>query len=372
MTSSSHAGRYRIGQHVVELRAPRLADAESWRRTNLEHESRLRPAFGSPEADWDEAHSSTEWASTWWASTRDPDVRIARMLTLEDGTKDRIVGYQAWAGRDPRTGHAEASTWIAGLPHSYEVTAFFTAACVLDVLTAHPDLPFVVAPMAVHNRPPIALAESVGFTYLQTLRRLREYDGRATDHAIYVFDNTAASRAAMAAVLASIDAEPLPAAAADRPSITASMGLLRHGVRQVRARTRRTRTSPVRDVFDSTRLEGGYEVAFRPADNGYAVTVDGRSVGDIGVHIDQGSSTTEVIDRLYRDAAPDEANAAITAICRAAAEVQDTRRLTLALADRHTAAVAELAALGFVSEEATLPTLGDESTPRETWTRLME
>ncbi len=352
MTSPSRAGRYRIGEHVVEIRAPRLADAEAWRRTTLQHESRLSRAFGGPDADWDEEHSLTAWASTWWSATHDPDVRIARVLTLADGDEDRIVGYQAWAGRDPRTGQAEASTWVAGLPRSAEVTAFLTATCVLEMFEAHPDLRFVVAPMAVHNRPSIALSESVGFHHLQTLRGLREYDGVATDHVIHVRENTAEDRAELRAFLDTIGAETLRPRPAARPSVGAVGGLGRYGVRRLRARARSLRAPAARD--DRT------------------VTVGGRRIGSIGVHVDGGSSTTEVIDRLSPDADPTAGVAEIVAACRAAAEAQETRRLTIALADRHAAAVTDLTALGFVSEGRTLPTLGDEATPRESWTRIQE
>lgn len=376
MIAQRPARRYRIGEHVVEFRAPRLADAESWRRTNLEHERRLRPAFGSPDTDWDAEHSPAAWASTWWSATRDPDVRIARVLTLADGAGDHVRGYQAWAGREPRTGHAEASTWIAGIPNSPEVTVYFTATCVLEMFRAHPDLPFVVAPMAVHNRPPIALAEAVGFRRLQTLRGLREYDGRATDHVIHYLDNTAASRAALEAVLASIDAEPLPAAPPLRPSRTAVQGLIRHGARELRARAHRAAGTghAVAGALaaEPSCTEGGHRIEFRPAPGGFEVSVDGRPIGHIGAHVDDGSSTTELIDRLHRDADPECAGAALTAACRAAARGQSTRRLTVALADRHAGARDALGGMGFFSEGATLPTLGDEGTPRETWTRLRE
>ena len=371
MSTPSNAGRYRIGEHVVELRAPRLADAESWRRVNLDYEHRLRPAFGSPYTDWDEEHSATAWAATWWAAVHDPDVRIARVLTLADGARDRVIGYQVWAGRDPRTGQAEASTWVAGLPQSYEVTAFFTAACVLDMLNAHADLPFVVAPMAVHNRPPIALAESVGFTYLQTLRRLREYDGRPTDHSIHVLGNTEKSRAGLEAVLASIGAETLSARPAERPSREATLGLARHGVRRLRTRIRATRPAAAEDgVLATARRDA---VRFHPIGRGtYTATVDDRPIGDVGVHVDDGSSTAEIIDRLSGDVSPEDAAAVLVAACRAAADHQETRRLTIALADRHAAAHDALTAIGFASEGTTLPTIGDEGSPRESWTRLRE
>ncbi|MET9325963.1 GNAT family N-acetyltransferase [Tsukamurella sp. NPDC003166] len=374
MTTQSNAGRYRIGEHVVELRAPRLSDGRSWRRTNLEHEKRLRPAFGSPDTDWDAAHSPASWAESWWTATHDPDVRIARVLTVEDGAEDRVVGYQVWAGRDPRTGHAEASTWIAGLPRSAEVAVFVTAACLLDAFTAHPDLPFIVGPMAVHNRPAIALAESVGFTYLQTLRGLREYDGRPTDHVIHVHRNVAAARAELAAVIASIGAEPLPPRPAGRPSPGAALGVARYGVRRLRARARAARATPTADAaFAATSAVEGHDIGFLPTRAGeHTATVDGRPIGAISTHVDGGTSTTEIIDRLNRDAERDGATAAVVAACRVAAEDQRTRRLTIALADRHAGATADLAALGFVSEGTTLPTLGDESTPRESWTRFLE
>ena len=372
MAGHSNAGRYRIGGHIIELRAPRLADAESWRRTTLENESRLRPAFGSPDGDWDEEHSPAAWAAIWWRSIHDPDVRIARVLTVANGAQDTVVGYQVWAGQDPRTGHAEASVWVAGLPNSYEVTAFFTAACVLDMLNAHPDLPYVIAPMAVHNRPPIALAETVGFPHLQTLRQLREYDGRAADHSIHYLSNTEASRAGLAAIISTIGAEPLAPRPADRVSRAAALGLIRHKVRRLRTRARTLRATPTTPacVIGPTRTEHGHEVRFHYRGHEYSVTFDGRPVGDVGVHIDHGSSTTAIIDRLHPHIDSETASAVLAVACREAAENQATRRLTVALAERHSPAVAALLDLGFVSEGVTLPSLGDRATPRESWTRL--
>ncbi|MCS3780206.1 hypothetical protein [Tsukamurella ocularis] len=90
------------------------------------------------------------------------------------------------------------------------------------------------------------------------------------------------------------------------------------------------------------------------------------------VTIDLRTSTTEVIDRIPRNAATDAAVTVIIAACGAAAEHQATRRLTIAMADRHASATPALEALGFVSEGATWPTRGDESTPRQAWTRFSD
>lgn len=62
----------------------------------------------------------------------------------------------------------------------------------------------------------------------------------------------------------------------------------------------------------------------------------------------------------------------IIAACRAAAERQDTRRLTIAAADPSPHLTDALATIGFRREGTTWPTRGDESTPRVTWTRLRE
>ncbi|CAM3350569.1 GNAT family N-acetyltransferase [Tsukamurella hominis] len=372
MTALSTSDRYRIGEHVVELRAPRLADAASWRRTCLEHEKRLRPAFGSPGTDWDAEHSAAAWAADWWRAHRDPDVLLSRVLTVEDGAEDRVVGAQRFAGRDPRTGHTESSTWIAGLPNSKTVAMWMSARNTLDLFVQNPDLPLLVTPQTTDNKPAMALAEALGFTYLQTLQRLREFDGVPADHTVYYLRNTPDSRRRLESVLESIAAEPLPPRRAPLPTLDVVLGVARAGVRRMRARRAASPSSAGR-LPATVRTDDGRTITFLPTSDGrHAVSVGGSPIGGIQIHHDPGSSTIEVIDRLHADAPVADANAAIEAACRASADRQDARRLTIALADRNAAVAEPLAALGFASEGATSPTFGDDGAQRESWTRLQQ
>ncbi|WP_336670522.1 hypothetical protein [Tsukamurella sp. USMM236] len=114
-------------------------------------------------------------------------------------------------------------------------------------------------------------------------------------------------------------------------------------------------------------------VTFEAVSDGlYQAFTDGRRVGDVQVSVDLRTSTTEIIDRIPPDAATDAAVIVIIAACRAVAEHQATRRLTIAVADRHMSAAPALETLGFASEGPTWPTLGDESTPRASWTRFLD
>lgn len=370
MTIIPHTGRYRIGEHVVELRAPRLADAGPWRRTALEHEERLRPAFGSPRTDWKREHDATAWAEIWWRTRTDPAVLLSRMVTLADGNVDRVVGQQAYVGPDVRTGHAEASVWFAGVSNAKHVSMWVTAANILDVLRARPDVSRVVAPAAAPNRAARALAESIGFRSVQSLRDLREFAGEPMMHTLLALENTAESRRGLERILASIEAEPLSARPGRAITPLAALGAARFGVRRLR-HARRRATPPVL-LPDRVATENGDAVAVLRSESGrFLISTSGRPVGEVEVHVDLGSSTVELIDRLPSSAPPETAVPVIVALCRALAGRQRTRRLTIAVADRHQRATEALAALGFASEGATGPTLGDESTPRESWTRLL-
>lgn len=371
MGIDSASGRYRIGDHVLELRAPRLGDADSWRTTNLLHEKRLRPAFGTAMTDWSTEHSAAAWADRWWRARTDPFVVHARVLVAEDGPVAHVVGQVDHVGPDRRTGHVESSIWLAGVPHSTPVSRWALATTVLDVLRTHPEVPRIVAPVYVHNRPAIALLEAVGFHHVQTLFRLREYAGEPVDHDVFAVENSAASRVELERILDALAAQPLPARRAEKPSVSAAFGAAHLVARRLRART--TPSRPADPLLPAvTHTADRHTVAFDAGrDARYRVHMDGAPMGDLEVTVDLGTSTTEIIDRLAPSAVP-EVGGVVAAACRAAAARQRTRRLTIALADRHATASQELVGLGFVSEGPALPSRGDERTPRESWTRLRE
>ncbi|ADG78346.1 N-acetyltransferase domain-containing protein OS=Tsukamurella paurometabola (strain ATCC 8368 / DSM / CCUG 35730 / CIP 100753 / JCM 10117 / KCTC 9821 /NBRC 16120 / NCIMB 702349 / NCTC 13040) OX=521096 GN=Tpau_1728 PE=4 SV=1 [Tsukamurella paurometabola] len=369
---SPYSGRFRVGDRVVELRAPRLSDAKAWRRTNLEHEDRLRPAFGSPHSDWEAAHSAAEWAHTWLAARSGAGVPLSRVLMVDDGDSDRMVGQQTYAGPDPRTGHAEVSTWIAGLDDSAVIARWMSAMCVLEVLRLNPHLRYITAPLAVTNAPAIALAKASGFTWVQDQRGLREYNGHPIDHTVYALANSLESRSMLAKIVSSFNPEPIRPRRTIAPSPEVLLGLARVGVRRARAGLRPRAVETAR-LLPTHSAQNGHDIEFTFDPSGYyTVTVDGTQMGQVEVHGDPGTSTTEVIDRLRDEEQPQAAVAALVAACRALADRQDTRRLTLALADRHASATSQLTALGFESEGTALPTRGDEATPRAAWTRYQE
>lgn len=374
MRTQPTSGRFSIGEHIVELRAPRLSDADAWRRTCLEHEERLRPAFGHGHTDWSSEHSPTEWAEKWWCARTDPFVVHSRSLIAGDGADARMVGQVEHVGPDPRTGHFEASIWIAGIPRpSGSIAQWALAMCVLDVFLSFPDVPRIVGPVYVHNRAAAALGEAVGFQHVQTLRRLREYDGEPADHAIWAIENTAEVRASLAATLDAIAAVPLPRRRSAAPSPAAVLGAARLGARKVRARLHRSRPIDGPPALPGVARAGEHTVEFRTSRDGlYEARVAGRPAGAAQVSVDMGTSTTEIIDRTSRELPAGTADAVIVAACRAAAEHQETRRLTIAAADPSPHVTDALATIGFRPEGATWPTRRDESTPRATWTRLRE
>ncbi|WP_158635082.1 GNAT family N-acetyltransferase [Tsukamurella asaccharolytica] len=371
MTFPSYAGRYRIGGHIVDLRSLRLADAASWRKTNLDHEEWLRPAFGDPGTDWNTRRSTAAWAEEWWDARNGKDVLLSRVLTVDDGAEQRVVGQQSMRGPDPRTGHAESLTWVAGLPASKPVTLWMSAVNLLDTFVQNPQVSALLAVQPVENRGSLMLAKALGFTYLQTARALREYAGEPTDHTVYVMHNTPESRRGLKDVIASVTPEAMPARRLPPPPARSAIDLARISVRRVRARRGARGATSVRAFPERARTDDGIDITFGADPHGrHPVSADGESIGALQIHIDEGSSTTTIIDWLHADTPAAIGAAAVVTACRAAAELQATRRLTVALADRHDRARDALAAIGFSSEGPTLPTLGDLDMPRESWTRL--
>ncbi|MGX9297617.1 GNAT family N-acetyltransferase [Tsukamurella paurometabola] len=358
---------------MVDLRSPRLSDGPSWRQTNLDHEEWLRAAFYDPAVSWSDQHSTAAWAEEWWNARHAETTLLSRVLTVDDGAEQRVVGQQEMLGPDPRSGHIESLTWVAGLPHSKTITLWMSAVNVLDTFIANPHVSALLAVQPVENRGSLGLAKALGFTYLQTARSLRTYGGVPTDHTIYVRYNTAESRRDMQAIIDSVEPQPMPPRRAALPPAHAAVDVARIAVRRLRARRAAQQAGPARALPSRARSEDGLDIEYGdPHDGRYAVTVDGAPVGDLQLTVDGGSSTTTIIDWLRTDTPASVSTAAIVAACRAAAERQDTRRLTIALADRNAAGHDALAAVGFAPEGQALPTIGDESTARESWTRVRD
>ncbi|BDD83100.1 hypothetical protein TPB0596_28630 [Tsukamurella pulmonis] len=374
MTTQSNSGRYRFGDRIIELRTSRLSDGRSWRRTNLEHEERLRPAFGSPSSDWDAEHSATAWAQKWLADRSGVGIPLSRLILLEEGDTDRVVGQQAYAGPDPRTGHAESSTWIAGLDDSSKVAVWLCAMNMLELFRLHPQLTWATAPLAVTNAPAIALAKAVNLTWINDMRGFREYSGVPIDHTLYAGPNTPEYKDHLEKLVASLGVERVAPRRAAAPSPEALLGLARAGVRRARARRGAGASSGAAAVLlPAATTEDGHAIAFVTGpDQRYTVTADGTRIGQVQITVDPGTSTTELIEWLRPDAPKEIATAATVAACRVLAERQNTRRLTVALADRHAGARDPLIGIDFVSEGQTLPTIGDADSPREMFTRYRE
>ncbi|MGV7750471.1 GNAT family N-acetyltransferase, partial [Mycobacterium kansasii] len=87
-------------------------------------------------------------------------------------------------GPDPRTGHAESSTWIAGLEDSSKVAMWLSSMNMLELFRLHPNVRYATAPLAVTNVPAIALAKAVGLTWVNEMRGFREYSGVPIDHTL--------------------------------------------------------------------------------------------------------------------------------------------------------------------------------------------
>ncbi|AMW19933.1 hypothetical protein Chelonae_p2182 [[Mycobacterium] chelonae subsp. bovistauri] len=344
-------GPVEIDGMTVMLRIPRLSDGSSWRETNLRYEERLAPAFGHPDMPWSTAHSPYMWIHTWKQALSDTARGwVSYLLVHLDGGREHVVGHLAMAGRHPRTGGTEVSTWTAGVPHS--VTRWAQASLIIAGFEADPRVPHAVAPLAVENIAVQRLAQSVGWSQLQTCRRLRMYDGKPTDHQIWFQGNTIENLAALRSTRDALSGNITSWMTSGRRAAVSWSDLLARGRYELRNCRRRVAAD---------------------ANSSVAVTVSGTSLGSVEIAVDPGSSTTELIGRPRPDVSEDELTATIADLAgRLMGAPSPTRRIVVAVRDEDRPLTEALAVHGFRNEGRTLPTLGDASTNRQLWASVSD
>ncbi|MBJ8340472.1 GNAT family N-acetyltransferase [Antrihabitans sp. YC3-6] len=180
------------------LRVPRIDDAGLWRAARSAERDRLLPAFGRTDLSWEEAHAPVIWVESWMrmrsAAKRGEAIFFVVIETISEVAT--IVGEVAVAGIDPNSGSGELSIWVSRRATA-EVAKWAIAETVLRAFDAPYRIPRVIGPIAVSNRAPARLAESMGFVELAQRRALRVYNGEPTDHALWVFDNNERNRTRM-------------------------------------------------------------------------------------------------------------------------------------------------------------------------------
>ncbi len=343
-------GPVEIDGMTVMLRAPRLSDGASWRETSLRYEKRLAPAFGHTDMTWSAAHSPYMWIHTWKQALSDAAQGwVSCLLVHLDGGREHVVGHLAMAGRHPRTGGTEVSTWTAGVPHT--VTMWAQASLIIAGFEANPHVPHAVAPLAVQNVPVQRLAQAVGWSKLQTCRLLRTYDGKPTDHQIWFQSNTPENVAALQHTR-----DTLPDNA-----------------------TSRTPECRTRGSWRDLTARGHYELrnwgrrAIFATNSRVAVNLSGKTVGYVEISVDPGSSTTELISRPHPGAAEDMLTPTVADMAgRLTHTPSSTRRIVVAARADDQPLIAALAAHGFQNEGLTLPTLGEAAVTRHLWAYVSE
>ncbi|WP_131815839.1 GNAT family N-acetyltransferase [Mycobacteroides franklinii] len=333
---------------TVMLRAPRLSDGPSWRETNLRYEQRLAPAFAHQDMSWAAAHSPYMWIHTWRQARSDAARGWASYLLIHlEGTRERVVGHLAMAGRHPRTGGTEVSTWTAGVPHA--VTMWAQSSLIISGFETNPDVPHAVAPLAVHNVPVQRLAQAVGWQKLQTCRQLRMFDGSPTDHEIWYQTNSAENLVALRHKRDTLAGET-PLRGSERPAKISWGDLLACGRYELRNRCRRASAVPKDTV---------------------PVTVSGTPIGSIEISVDLGSSTTELIGRPHPGASEDSLTPTIADLAaRLTLAPAPTRRIVVAARSDARPLTDILTTHGFQNEGPTLPTFGESGVPRQLWVHL--
>ncbi|MGH3956916.1 MAG: hypothetical protein ACRDTI_23060 [Mycobacterium sp.] len=343
-------GPVEIDGMTVMLRTPRLSDGASWRETNLRYEKRLAPAFGRTDMSWSAAHSPYMWIHTWKQALSDAAQGwVSCLLVHLDGGCEHVVGHLAMAGRHPRTGGTEVSTWTAGVPHT--VTMWAQASLIIAGFEANSNIPHAVAPLADHNVPVHRLAQAVGWSKLQTCRKLRMYDGKPTDHQIWFQSNTPENLAALRHTR-----DTFPDNGTDRVS----------GCRS-------------RVSWSDLVARGHYEMrhwgrrAAPAAHSRVAVDFSGETTGYVEISVDPGSSTTELISRPLPGVSEDMLTSTVADLAGRLTHVpSSTRRIVVAARADDRPLIEALTAHGFQNEGHTLPTLGETAVTRDLWAYVSE
>lgn len=358
---------------TVRLRAPRLADGPSWRKTALTFAERLSPAFNRDDMDWESAHSAVIWVDTWRSARADARAGgVSYLLLRIDGGAERVVGHFSMTGTDPRTGGAEISSWAADVPSAVSTWAQLTT--VLSAFEENPAIPHALAPTAVSNVRANRFSHSMGWTQLQTRRALRTYDGQVSDHHMWILANTAGYRAWARRRLSEIPITRTPSTLprAGRPGAEYLVAWARFAVIRTRQRIGTAlRTTPPERAFEISST-GGEVVQVEPAGRGrYRVTVAARPGGSIDVHSDFGTSTTELVPRFESRISEDARVSALSALAiHLTARPDRPRRTVIAVSDADTALADRLATLGFIDEGDAPPTLGADGVALRMWTLL--
>ncbi|MFA4081761.1 GNAT family N-acetyltransferase [Mycobacteroides salmoniphilum] len=369
--SSVDRGPVTIDGVTVMLRPPRLSDGPSWRATALTFTERLSPAFNREDMDWESAHSPVIWVDTWRSARADARAGgVSYLLVRIDEGAERVVGHFSMTGTDPRTGGAEISTWAVDVPSAVSTWAQLTT--VLSAFEENPAIPHALAPTATSNVRANRFSHSMGWTQLQTRRALRTYDGRVSDHHMWILANTAEYRDSARHRLTEIPIArtPLTSSRARLPDAEYLTAWARFAV----IRTRQLigaalRTTPTETAFEIPSASGEV-VQVEPAGRGrYRVTVAARPGGSIEVHSDVGTSTTELVPRFESRISDDVRVSALSALAsHLAARPDRSRRTVVAVSAVDTILADRLATLGFIDEGDAPPTLGDDGGTLRMWT----
>ncbi|MGH3956915.1 MAG: GNAT family N-acetyltransferase [Mycobacterium sp.] len=371
--SSVDRGPVTIDGVTVMLRAPRLADGPSWRKTALTFTERLSPAFNRDDMDWESAHSPVIWVDTWRSALADARAGgVSYLLVRIDKGIERVLGHFSMTGTDPRTGGAEISTWAVDVPAAVSRWAQLTT--VLSAFEGNPAIPHALAPTAVSNVRANRFSRSMGWNQLQIRRALRPYDGQVSDHHMWILANTAEYRDWVKHQLSeiSITRTSLTPTGVRRPDAEYLVAWARFAAIRTRQRIGTAlRTTPPEPAFEipSTSEE---VVQIEPAGRGrYRVTVAARPGGSIDVYSDVGTSTTELVPRFESLISDDARVSALSALAsHLTARPDRSRRTVIAVSDVDTILADRLATLGFIDEGDAPPTLGDDGGTLRMWTLL--
>lgn len=165
----------------VTLRAPRIADADHWRRLRMADQALIEPFWDYSTLDWAQRHTRAMWLREYVSARR--AMRSGSGLHTVIEVNGRLAGQcDAWI--DAFHARSELGLWV-GSQHAGTgvgtTAARLMIACLFDVA----GVERISAPIAVQNIATTRIAKRLGFTREGVMRSYMRVGRGRIDHTLW-------------------------------------------------------------------------------------------------------------------------------------------------------------------------------------------
>lgn len=166
---------------AVTLRAPRIADAGTWRRIRIADQALIEPFWDHSTLDWAQRHTAAMWLREYASARR--RMRSGTGLHTVIEVDGRLAGQcDAWIDRFHA--RSELGLWV-GSQYAGTGVGSTAAGLIIAYLFDVAGIERISAPIAAQNTATTWMAQRMGFTPEGVMRSyMRVGDGRL-DHTLW-------------------------------------------------------------------------------------------------------------------------------------------------------------------------------------------